>query len=96
MLRKILRPRRDDVRWEWRRVNYEGLHDLYPSPNIRATKSRRIKWAGHVARIEERIGAYRILVGKSLGKKTLGIPRRRWEHNIKMDLQEIGWGDRLD
>jgi len=50
-----------------------------------------MKWAGHVAHIEERGGAYRILVGKPLGKKTLGIPRRTWEHNIKMDLQETGW-----
>jgi hypothetical protein len=96
VLRKIFGSRRDEVKGDWRRVNYEELHDLCSSPNIRATKSRRMKWAGHVARTEERRCAYRILAGKPLGKKTLGIPRRRWKHNIKMDLQEIGWGDRLD
>jgi hypothetical protein len=55
-----------------------------------------MKWAGHVARIVERRSAYRILMGKTLGKKILGIPRRRWEHNIQMGLQVIGWGDGLD
>jgi hypothetical protein len=66
----------------------EELNDLYCSPNIfRAKKSRIIRWAGNVARMEERRGVYRVLVGKPEGKRPLGIPRRRWEDNIKMDLQ---------
>jgi len=59
-------------------------------------KSRRIVWAGHVARVGERGGVYRVLVGKSEGKTSLGRPRRRWENRIKMDLQEVGWGHGLD
>jgi hypothetical protein len=54
-------------------------------------KSRRMRWAGHVARKREKRNAYRILVGKPEGKRTLGRPRRRWVDNIKMDLREIGW-----
>jgi hypothetical protein len=59
-------------------------------------ESRRLRWAGHVAHIGERRGAYRALVGKSEGRRQLGRPRRRWEDNIKIDLQEVGWGRRLD
>jgi len=55
-------------------------------------KSRRMRWAGHVARMRKRRGVYRVLVGKSAGKRPLGRPRRRWEDNIKMDLQEVGCG----
>jgi hypothetical protein len=58
-------------------------------------KSRRMRWAGHVARMREKRNAYRILVGKPEGKKPLGTPRRRWEDNIKIDLRETGW-DRID
>jgi hypothetical protein len=58
-------------------------------------KSRRTRWAGHVARIGERRGVYRVLVGKPVGKRLLGRPRQRWEDNIKMDLQEVGWGHGL-
>jgi hypothetical protein len=66
---------------------------LYSSQNIiRVIKSRRMRWLAHVARTEQRRGAYRVLVGKPEGKKPLGRPRRRWEDNIKMDLQELGWG----
>ena len=73
---------------EWRKLHNEELDDLYSSPNIvRVIKSKRIKWAGHVARIERR-GVYRVLVGKPKGKR----PRRTWEDNIKMDLQEVGCG----
>jgi hypothetical protein len=73
--------------------NNEELNYLYCSPNIvRVIKSRRMRWAGHVARMGEGRGVYRILVGKPEGKRPLGRPRRRWEDNIKMDLQEVGCG----
>ena len=69
------------------------IFDLYPSPNIvRVIKSRRMSWAGHVARMGEERGVYRVLVGKTEGKRPLGIPRRRWVDNIRMDLQEVGCG----
>ena len=71
----------------------EQLHDLYASPNIvRVIKSRRMRWAGHVARMGERRGIYRVLVGKPDGKRSLERPRHRWENNIKMDLQEVVCG----
>jgi hypothetical protein len=71
----------------------EELHNLYSSPNIIGTfKSRRMRWAGHVARMGEQRNAYRILVGKPEGRRPLGRPRRWWVDNIKMDLIEIGWG----
>ena len=79
---------------EWRKLHNEELNDLYLSPNIgRVIKSRRMRWAGHVARMGERRGVYRVLMGKPVGKRPLGRLRRRWEHNIKMDLQEIECGD---
>jgi hypothetical protein len=65
---------------------------FHPVSNIRVIKSRRLRWAGHVARMGERIGAYSALVGKPEGRRPLGRPRRRWEDNIKMDLREVGWG----
>jgi hypothetical protein len=75
----------------WRKLYNEELNDLYCSPNIvRVIKSRRMRWAGHVARMGERRGVYSVLVGKPEGKKPRGWPRRRWEDNIKMDLQEVG------
>ena len=84
-------PKRDEVTGEWRKLHNEVLNDLYSSPNIvRVIKSRRMKWAGHVARMGERRGLYRVLVGKPEGKRSLGRPRRRWEDNIKMDLQLVG------
>ena len=68
-------------------------HDLYSSPNIVGLiKSRRMRWAGHVARMGEERGAYRVLLGKPDGKRPLGRPRRRWVNNIRMDLQEVGCG----
>jgi len=92
VLRRIFRPRRDEVTGEWRRLHNEELSDLYSSPNIvRVIKSRRIKWAGHVARMAEERGAYRVLVGKQEGKRPLGRPRRRWV-GIRMDLQGVGCG----
>ena len=69
------------------------LNDLYSSPYIvRVIKSRRMRWAGHVARMEEGRGVNKVLVGKPEGKRPLGRPRRRWEDNIKMDLEEVGRG----
>jgi hypothetical protein len=74
-------------------IGNEELNYLYSSPNIiRVIKSRRMSWAGQVARMGEGRGAYRILVGRPEGRRPLGRPRRRWEDNIKMDLQEVGWG----
>jgi len=76
---------------EWRRLHNEELNDLYSSPNIvRVIKSRRMRWAGHVARMGEERGVYRALVEKPEGKRLLGRPRRRWVDNIRMDLQEVG------
>jgi hypothetical protein len=78
VLRRIFGPKRDEVTGEWRRLHNEELNDLYSSPNIiRVIKSRRIWWAGHVARMREGIGAYRILVGRPEGWRPLGRPRRR-------------------
>ena len=72
---------------EWRKLHNEQLNDLYSSPNIvRVIKSRRMGWAGHIARMGERRGVYRILVRKPEGKRLLGRPRHRWEDNIKMDI----------
>jgi hypothetical protein len=80
-------PKRDDVTGEWRRVRNKELCALYSSPFIiPVIKSRRLRWAGHVACMGERRGAYRVLVGKLEDRRPLGIPRRRWEDNIKMDL----------
>jgi hypothetical protein len=93
VLRRIFGPRRDEVTGEWRRSLNEELNDLYSSPNIvQVKKSRRMGWAGHVARMGEERGAYRALVGKPEGKRPLGRPRRRWLGNIRMDLQEVGCG----
>ena len=84
-------PRRDEVKEEWRRLHNEKLNDLYSSPNIvRVIKSRRIRWAGHVARMGEERGVYRVLVGKPEGRRPLGRPRSRRVDNIRMDLQEVG------
>ena len=75
------------------RLHNEELNDLYSSPNIvRVIKSRRMRWAGHVVRMGEERGVYRVLVGKPEGKRPLGRRRRRWMDNIRMDLQEVGCG----
>ena len=92
-LRRIFGPKRDKVTGECRKLHHEELNDLYSSPNIvRVIKSRRMRWAGYVERMGERKGVYRVLVEKPEGKRPLGRPRRRWEDNIKMDLQEVGCG----
>jgi len=91
VLRRIFGPKRDKVTGEWRRLQNEELNDLYSSPNIvRVIKSRSMRWAGHVARMGEERGLYR--VGKPEGRKPVGRPRRRWVDNIRMDLQEVGCG----
>jgi hypothetical protein len=83
----------NEVTGEFRKVNNEELNDLYSSPNIiRVIKSNRMGWDGHVASVGERTGAYKGLVGKPEGRRPLGKPRRRWEDNIKMYLQEVRWG----
>jgi hypothetical protein len=93
VLRRIFGPKRDEATRQWRRLHNEELNDLYLSPNIiRVMKSRRMRWAGHVARMAEKRDAYRILVGKPEGRRPLGRPRRRWEDNIKMNLQDMGLG----
>jgi len=92
-LKKILGPKKYEVTEEWRRLRNEELCDLYSSPNIvLVIKSKRMRLAGRVARKEERRGAYTVLVGKSEGKSPLGRPWSRWKANIKMDLQDVGWG----
>ena len=93
VLGRIFGPRRDEVTGEWKKLHNEELNDLYCSPNIvRVIKSKRMRCAGHVACIGERRGVYRVLVAKSEGRRPLGRPRRRWEDNIKMDLQAVGCG----
>ncbi|KAJ4444208.1 hypothetical protein ANN_05999 [Periplaneta americana] len=95
VLRKIFGAKRDEVTEEWRKLHNAELHALYPSPDIiRNIKSRRLRWAGHVARMGESRNAYRVLVGRPEGKIPLGRPRRRWEDNIKMDLREVGYDGR--
>jgi transcription termination factor 2 len=90
VLRKIFGPKREeDV--SWRKWHKGELHSLYSSPNIvRVIKSRRMRWAGHVARMGQGRGVYRVLVRKLEGKRPLGRPRRRWKDNIKMDLRQTG------
>jgi hypothetical protein len=92
--RRIFGPERDEVTGEWRKLHNEDLRDLSSSPSIiTIIKSRRMRWAGHVARKGEKRKAYRLLVGKPERKRPLGRPRRRWVDNIRMDLGEVGWGD---
>jgi hypothetical protein len=86
---RIFGPKGDEVTGEWRKL-HEELNDLYCI--VLVIKSRKMRWAGYVARMGERRGIYRVSVGKSEGQKLLRRPRRIWEDSIKMDLQEVGWG----
>jgi hypothetical protein len=95
VLRKIFGPKREED-GSWRKLHNDELHSLYSSPKIvRVIKSRRMRWAGHVARMGVGRGVYRVLVGRPEGKRPLGKPRRRWEDNIKMELRKRGtdWGE---
>jgi len=87
VLRRVFGPKRDEVTGEWRKLHNEELNDLYSLPNIVwVVKSKRVRWAGHVAHMGEDRGVYRVLVEKPEGRRPLGRPRRRWEDNI----QEVG------
>jgi hypothetical protein len=93
VLRRIFEPKRDEVTREWRKLHNEEINNLYFPPNIiQVIKSRRMALPSHVARMGERRGVYRVLVGKPEGKRPLVRPIRRWKVDIKIDLQEIGCG----
>jgi hypothetical protein len=86
-------PKRNEVTGEWRKFHNEELRNLYSYPDIiRQVKSRRMRWAGNVARMGEERKVYKVLVGKPEGKRPLGRPRRRWKDGIRMDAREIGLG----
>ena len=96
ILRQIFGPKRDE-NGEWRRLHNEEIHSLYHPPNIvRVIKSRRLRWAGNVARMEKGRSAFKILTGKPTRKRPLRRPRRRWEDNIRMDIKEIAWRQARD
>jgi len=93
VLRNIFGLKRDEITGEWRKLHSEGLTRLYSLPNIiRLIKSKRMRWAWHAARMWKRKSAYRVLAWKPERKTLLGGPKLRWEDNIKMELQEVGWG----
>jgi hypothetical protein len=93
VLRRIFGPKRDEVMGERRKLHNEEHHNLYSSPDIiMQVKSRRMRWAGHVARMGEEKKVYKVLVGKPEGKRPLERPRHRWEDEVRMDLREIGLG----
>ena len=94
VLRRIFGPKSDEVTGAWRKIHNEEFNDLYSSTNnnVRVIKLRRMRWTRHVVRMGERRSVHRDLVGKPELKRPLGKPRRRWEDNIEMDLQEVGCG----
>jgi hypothetical protein len=90
VMRKLFGLKRGDVTVGWRKLLNEELNDLYSSPSIiRIIKSRRVRWAGHVARMGKKRNAYRLLVGRPEGKRPLGRQRCRWKYNIRMDLMDL-------
>jgi hypothetical protein len=89
---RMFGPKRDEGTGKWRILHNEELNYLYSPTIVRVIKSRRMRWAGHVARMEEGRDVYRVLVGKPEGKRPLGRPKRGWEGSIKADLQEVGGG----
>jgi hypothetical protein len=92
VLRRIFGPKRDEVTGERIKLHSGELHDLYSSTDIiRQIKSRRIRWAGHLARMGGRRKVYKVLVGKHEGKRPLGRRRYSWEDGISMDLWATGW-----
>ena len=92
---RVFGPKRDEVTGDWRKLHNEELNDLYSLPNIvRVVKARRMRWVGHVARMGEGRDVHRVLVGKPEGRRPPGRPRRRWEDNINVDLQQVGCGDK--
>jgi hypothetical protein len=93
VLRRIFGTKRDEVTGEWSKLSNRELHNLCSSPDInRRIKSRRMRWAGHVACVGEGRNVFRVLEEKPEGKRPLERPRREWEDGIKMDLRDIGWG----
>jgi hypothetical protein len=92
VLRRIFEPKRDEVTGKRRKLHIAELNDLYSSDIFGMIKSRRMRWAGHVAHMGDRKGAYKFLVGKPEGKRLLVRTMRRWEDNNKMDLQKMGSG----
>jgi hypothetical protein len=85
VLRRIFRYKTDELTGEWVKLHNEELNDLYSSPNnIWVIKPRRMKWTGHVARVGEMSGLYRVLVGKTEGKRPLGRTKLSWDHNINI------------
>jgi hypothetical protein len=93
VLRRVFGPKSDEVTGKWRKLHNDELNDLYSLlPIVRVIKSRRMRWARHVARMGDGRGVYMVLVGKPEGKRPLGRPRHRWEDNIKAHLQEVGCG----
>ena len=96
VLRKIFGSKRDNVTWEWKELYNEVLTDLHSSPNIIRVIKSRLGWTGHVARVRDSIGAYRLLMDKPEGKRPLRKPRRRWEDDIQMGFKEVGCGHGLD
>jgi hypothetical protein len=97
VLRRIFGPKRDEVTGQWRKLHNGELHNLYSSPDfIRLIKSRRLRWAEHVACMRDRRKVYRVLVGKPKRKRPLVRPGCRWEDGFKMDLREIGWRGAVD